>query len=150
MKLFLGFLLILLDFEVSVGTAVVEVLPDFLGYFLVMKALEERRDSWRHVAFGLMLVSLVLFGADLVDKATAAQFWFGVVEFVTEVGMLVLLFRVIRGSERMYVLFPVLACIRILAVMVGWFPLIGAVCMTANTIMSVCYLAVAYKPLQSK
>ena len=150
MKLFLGFLFILLDFKISVGTAVIEVLPDFLGYFLVMKALEQRRDGWRHVAFGLMLVSVVLFGADLVDKATAAQFWFGVVEFVAEVGMLMLLFRVIRGSERLYVLFPVLACIRILAVMVGWFPLIGTICMIANTIMSVCYLAVAYKPLQTK
>ena len=150
MKLFLGFLFILLDFEVSVGTAVIGVLPDFLGYFLVMKALEERRDSWRHVAFGLMLVSLVLFGADLVDKATAAQFWFGVVEFVAEVGMLMLLFRVIRGSERLYVLFPVLACIRILAVMVSWFPLIGTICVIANAIMSVSYLAVAYKPLRSK
>ena len=150
MKLFLGFLFILLDFEVSVGTAVIGVLPDFLGYFLVMKALEERRDGWRHVAFGLMLVSLMLFGADLVDKATAAQFWFGVVEFAAEVGMLMLLFRVIRGSERLYVLFPVLACIRILAVMVSWFPLIGTICVIANAIMSVCYLAVAYKPLQSK
>ena len=150
MKLFLGFLFILLDFKVSVGTAIIEVLPDFLGYFLVMKALEERRDGWRHVAFGLMLVSLVLFGADLVDKATAAQFWFGVVEFFTEVGMLMLLFRVIRGSERLYVLFPVLACIRILAVMVSWFPLIGTLCVIVNAIMSVCYLAVAYKPLQSK
>ena len=150
MKLFLGFLFILLDFEVTVGTAVIGVLPDFLGYFLVMKALEERRDGWRHVAFGLMLVSLVLFGADLVDKATAAQFWFGVVEFVAEVGMLMLLFRVIRGSERLYVLFPVLACIRILSVMVSWFPLIGTICIIANAIMSICYLAVAYKPLQSK
>ena len=150
MKLFLGFLLILLDFEVSVGTAVIGVLPDFLGYLLVMKALEERQDRWRHVAFGLMLVSLVLFGADLVDKATVAQFWFGVVEFAAEVGMLMLLFRVIRGSERLYVLFPVLACIRILAVMVSWFPLIGTICVIANAIMSVCYLAVAYKPLQTK
>ena len=150
MKLFLGFLFILLDFEVSVGTAVIGVLPDFLGYFLVMKALEERRDGWRHVAFSLMLVSLVLFGADLVDKAPAAQFWFGVVEFAAEVGMLMLLFRVIRGSERLYVLFPVLACIRILAVMVSWFPLIGTICVIANAIMSVCYLAVAYKHLQSK
>ena len=150
MKLFLGFLFILLDFKVSVGTAAIGVLPDFLGYFLVMKALEERRDGWRHVAFGLMLVSLVLFGADLVDEAAAAQFWFGVVEFVAEVGMLMLLFRVIRGSERLYVLFPVLACIRILAVMVSWFPLIGTICIIANAIMSVCYLAVAYKPLQTK
>ena len=150
MKLFLGFLLILLDFNVSVGTAVIEVLPDFLGYFLVMKGLEERQDGWRHVAFGLMLVSLVLFGADLVDKAASIQFWFGVVEFTAEVGMLMLLFRVIRGSERLHVLFPVLACIRILAVMVGWFPLIGTICAIANAIISVCYLAVAYKPLQTK
>ena len=149
MKLFLGFLLILLDIEITVGTAVIEILPDFLGYLLVLKALEERDDSWRHLAFGLMLVSVVLFGADLVDKGTMAQLGFGVAKLVAEVLMLVLLFHLIRGSDRLHMLFPVLACIRILCLMVSWLPLVGTVCVIANLVMAVCYLAVAYKPFQS-
>ena len=149
MTLFLGFLLILMDFEVTVGTAEISVLPDFIGYLLVMKGLEKRSDPWRHLAFGLLLVSVVLFGADLVDKETAAQFGFGVAALAAEILMLVLLFHVIRGSERLYMLFPVLACIRILAIMVSWLPLVGSICAAANAVISACYLSAAYKPLQS-
>lgn len=147
MKLFLGLIFILMDFEITVGAAVIGLLPDFIGFFLVMKAMEEKKDSWRHLAFGLSLFTLVLFAADLFDKSTMAQVGFQGAEFVAEVLMLVLLFHLVRGANRLRELFPVVACIRVLCCMLGWIPLVGLVCAAANAVVSVCFLIAAYKPL---
>ena len=145
MKLFLGLIFILLDMKITVGTAVIGLLPDFIGYFLIMKGLEDRDDPWRHGAFGLLLVSAVLFVADLVDKSTVAQVGFWCVELLAEIGMLLLVRRIIgRGAKE---LFPVLACIRVLAMLLGWVPLVGTVCGVADAVVAVCFLAAAYRPL---
>ena len=146
MKLFLGFLFILMDFPMEIGPAIVEVLPDFIGYFLVMKVLESRDDPWRHGAFGLMLASVVFFAADLLDKGTAAQIGFGCASLVAEIGMLILLHHAVRQTDRLRELFPVLACIRVLCTMLVWIPLVGTVSTAANAVMSACFLAAAYGP----
>lgn len=150
MKQFLGFVFLLLDVNITAGHGGIDLLPDVMGYILVMKGLKDREDPWRHLAFGLTLVSLVLFVGNLMDLDTPVAVGFGVVELVVEVLMLVLLFHVIRGSNRLYQLFPVLACIGILCLMVRWIPLIGTICALANGVMSLCYLAAAYRPLTGK
>ena len=71
-------------------------------------------------------------------------------ELAAEVLMLLLLFHVIRGSCRLYQLFPVLACIGILRLMVSWIPVVGTICAIANGVMSLCYLAAAYHPLTKR
>ena len=140
MELFLGFFLILMDIKVTAGTAVIDVLPDMIGYYLVLKALEKRADAWRHIAFGLMLVSAVLFVADLVDKSAGAALGFGLAALAEESVMLALLYRVICRRARLRMLFPVLACIRLLYLMVAWLPLVGDVCGAVSLVVSACYL----------
>lgn len=147
MKLFLGLIFILLDFEITVGTAVIGLVPDFIGYLLLMKALSERDDPWRHLAFGLMLTGAVLFIADLVDKTTLAQVWFQGAAFLAEIGMLALLFHIVRGKKRLRELFPVVACIRVLCCLISWIPLVGTVCSVANAVVAVCFLIAARGPL---
>lgn len=147
MKLFLGFLFVLLDIRIPVGTAIVGLLPDFIGYYLIMRALERRDDPWRHLAFGLLLGSIVLFGADLVDKSTAAQLGFGAAAFGAEIAMLALLWHLVRKTDRLRMLFPVVACIRVLSAGLGWIPLVGTVCVAAGAVVSVCFLIAAYRPL---
>ena len=140
MELFLGFFLILMDIPVTVGTAVIDVLPDMIGYYLVLKALEKRADAWRHIVFGLMLVSAVLFAADLVDKSAGAALGFGLAALAVESVMLALLYRVICRRARLRMLFPMLACIRLLYLMVAWLPLVGDVCGAVSLVVSACYL----------
>ena len=146
MKLFLGLIFILLDIEIPVGSAVLNLIPDFIGYFLMMKGLEEREDSWRHGAFGLMLVSLVLFVADLVVKDAGIQVVFWGVELAAEIVMLLLVRRIIGNRKGIKELFPVLACMRALSMLLGWVPLVGTVCAVANMVVAVCFLA-AYRPV---
>ena len=147
MKLFLGFLFLLLDVEITVWKGVLDLLPDFVGYILVIQRLQEREDPWRHLAFGLTLASVVLFVGDLMNLTARVAIGFGLAAIVAEVLMLVLLFHVIGKNSRLRQLFPVLACIRLLCLMVSWIPLIGGICATANGVMALCYLAAAYQPL---
>lgn len=147
MTLFLGLIFILVDIPVTVGTAVIGLLPDFIGFFLIMKGLEAREDPWRHLAFGLVLAGVVLFVSDLVDKQTAARVGFWCFGAVAEILTLLLVYRTVRGHKRLRELFPVLVCIRMLALLCGWVPLVGTVCGAANAVVTVCFLAAAYKPL---
>ena len=148
MQLFLGLIFILLDFEIKTGAVVIGLLPDFAGYYLIMRALEKRDDPWRHGAFVLMLGGIVLYAADLLDKSTAAQMGFGIGAFAAEIAMLVLLWHLVRKTERLRMLFPVMACIRVLCAVVGWIPLVGTVCIIANWVLSLCFLIAAYKPMK--
>lgn len=147
MKLFLGLIFILLDFEITRGSAVIGLLPDFIGYLLIMKGLEDRDDPWRHGAFGLMLVSIVLFVADLMDPGAVTRLVFWCVEFLAGIGALVLLHRIVRSHKGPRELFPVFACIRVLAMLLGWIPLVGTVCAIAYIVVVGCFLIAVYKPL---
>ena len=147
MKLFLGLIFILLDCEIKRGPMVIGLLPDFVGFFLIMKALERRDDPWRHLAFGLMLGSVVLYAADLVNKGTGASMVCWCLELLVGIGMLVLIRRIVRGHKGPRELFWVLACLWLLALLLGWVPLVGTVCAIAYIVVVGCFLAAAYKPL---
>ena len=144
MNLFLGFLFILLDVPITVGSAVIGLLPDFIGYLLIRKALEERDDVWRHGAFALLLVSVVLFAADLVAKGTMGTLIFGGVALAADLVMLLMLRHVTVKDARLWMLLPVLACVHILAVLLSWVPVVGTVCRIADLLVSLCFLAAAY------
>ena len=46
--LFWGLLFSLLDWKVTIGSMLVEILPDFIGYFLMMKGLESLQEESAH------------------------------------------------------------------------------------------------------
>lgn len=150
MQLFLGLIFILLDCEIENGSMVIGLLPDFVGFFLIMKALERREDPWRHGAFGLMLASIVLYVADLVRKGTGASMVFWCLELLVGIGMLVLAHRIVRGHKGPRELFWVLVCIWLLAWLLSWMPLVGTVCAIAYIVVVGCFLAAAFRPLTSE
>lgn len=144
MKLFLGLIFLLLDIKITVGTAVIGLLPDFIGCGLMMKALEEKNDPRRHLAFGLMLGSLVLFLADLVDKPAGAQAGFWCAALAAEALGLLLIHGAVRREKRLRTLFPAVAGLRLVCCCLSWMPLVGTVCAVAGNLVSVCFLAAAY------
>lgn len=147
MKLFLGLIFLLMDLDIPVGTMQIGLLPDFIGYFLIMKGLEDRDDPWRHGAFALTLVSIVLYVVQLLNPDTGVQVTLWCVDLAAEIGLLLLLYRIAGKQKGMKELFPVLCCIRVLAMLLGWLPLVGTVCAVANAVVAVCFLAAAYQRL---
>ena len=76
--LFWGLFFVALNFKVQLGTAQFGLLPDVLGWYLMMKGMEglarenRRFDRGRHWAFGLMLLSAVLYIGDLLNPDAMA------------------------------------------------------------------------------
>ena len=80
-RLFWGFFLILIDVKMTVGSAVFDILPDFLGFWLIMKGMESLAeqsvsfDRGRHGAFGLSILDVILFGMELMNPDMIGRLW---------------------------------------------------------------------------
>lgn len=158
-RLFWGLLFCLLDYELTVGTAVFEILPDFVGFFLLMKGMEELAgensafDKGRHWAFGMVIVSVILWIADLMDLSgmDAVGFWAlglagAIVELVvlrkivTGVGLLERENQWELGGGNLKSMWTILAVMLPLCHLLDWVPLIGTVCGAARWITGICFL----------
>lgn len=160
-RLFWGLLFCLLDYKLTVGTAVIGLLPDFLGFFLLMKGMEELSgenrffDRGRHLAFGMIIVSVILYAADLMNPGSMAHVWFWALELIGLVVMLVLIRMMITGilwlehdnglklrGDLLKSFWLILIVICPLGHIVSWLPLVGDVCRIAAGVVSFLFLAV--------
>lgn len=162
-RLFWGLLFCLLDYDLTVGTAVIGLLPDFLGFFLVMKGMEELAgenrffDRGRHLAFGMIIVSGILYVADLMNPGSMARVWLWSLELIGLVASLVLIRMMITGilwleqdnglklrDDLLKSFWLILIVICPLCHIVSWLPLVGDVCRMASTAVSALFLAVLW------
>ena len=160
-RLFWGLLLCLLDSEITVGTAVIGLLPDFLGFFLVMKGMQELSaenrffDRGRHLAFGMILLSAICYGADLMNPASQTAVWLWGLELIGVIILLILIRMIITGilwlehdnglqlrGSLLKTLWKILIVICPLCQIFSWIPLVGDVCRMASFVVSALFLAV--------
>lgn len=159
MKLFWGFALVLLDFSWELGSASIEVLPDFLGYLLLMRGMEPLLEErffarGRHVAFGLMLLSIVLWIAALTDPdtGTAIAVWGGTL--IAKIAGLFLLYGTVREicrlerenqwdlqGDRLKGMVPIVVLMLPVCKLLEWIPIVGRIGLAAGTVISFCFLA---------
>lgn len=159
-RLFWGLLFCLLDYELTVGTAVIGLLPDFLGYFLIMKGMEELAvenrffDRGRHIAFGLLIVSVILYAADLMNPGYMMKVWLWALELIGLVIMLVLIRMIVTGilwmehdrslklrGDLLKSMWTILIVICPLCHIFSWLPLVGDICRMAATVVGALFLA---------
>ena len=158
--IFLGLALVLLDLDVTVGTATVELLPDFLGFFLILKGMtglaEENKffNLGRHMAFGLALVSFVLFVAAVMNPGTFGKVIFWCVGLAALIGQLTLMKKIVAGvrqmeldesrdlkGERIQAMWLILVVLSTLRHLLSWVPIVGGVCGIAELLVAVLFLA---------
>ena len=151
-RLFWGFFFALIDVKLSVGSAMFDLLPDFLGFWMVMKGMESLADQsvlfdrGRHGAFGLSILGVILFGMELMNPDIVGRLWLWGLGLVAEAGVLILLFLTVRSIRsddhgvRLQGLLTVVAVLQILAHLMGWVPVVGKITMVAAMIGSICFL----------
>ena len=157
-RLFWGLFFVILDYKVKIGTAAVEIFPDFLGYFLLMREMERlaekspRFDRGRHVAFGMSIVSGLLFGGDLLNFDTRGQVWLWGAGMIALVIGLTLVRCVIRGlgdvgrrTENLKGMWLILAVLQILCSLFRWVPLVGDVCGIVSVATGALFLVILIK-----
>lgn len=162
-RLFWGVFFVLLNVKIQVGTASIGLLPDFIGYFLLLKVMEALAgenqffDRGRHVAFGLLIVSVILYAADLLNPDSMIRVWLWLLQLAALIGLLVLLWMMIRGLgrmandyrldlrvERLQAMWMALAVLEPVCHGLRWVPLVGTVCQVASLVTGVCFLIALY------
>lgn len=162
-RLFLGLVFVILDYKVTIGTAAVEILPDFAGFFLLMRSMEHMAsdsrhfDRGRHWAFVMTVLSAVLFGADLLNPGTHEKVWLWAAEMAVLAVRLGLVRSVILGLEDsgkdvqlIRGMFPVLTVLQLLCCLASWIPLVGKVCGLVSLATGVLFLTIVYKEMWKK
>ena len=155
-RLFWGLFFVILDIDLTVGRATFEILPDFLGFFLLMKGMEElagttpRFEKARHVAFGLFLVGTVCYGAGLLNLEPMTKVVFWALEFSCLAAFLWLLKEIVAdGSEQLKGLWLIVAVVEVLVALLGWVPLVGSICRTAALVTGIVFLLAYWKEMKS-
>lgn len=161
-RLFWGLFFVLLDYKVTVGTAVIEILPDVLGFYLLMKGMEamagESRcfDLGRHWAFAMSLISGVLFLADLMNADTMMRVWLWAAELAALVICLCILKMIVTGLQEMGKsgvetigsLWLILAVLLPLCRLLSWVPVVGTVSNWAANLASGLFLLAFYRSIR--
>ena len=83
-NIFIGFLLIFLDFNLNLGSSTIGLIPDFVGYIILVKGLDELAAEGpsftriRPFAVGMGVYCGILYALD-VFGLTASLGWIGVI-----------------------------------------------------------------------
>jgi hypothetical protein len=158
-RLFWGLFFVLLDYKVSVGSAVIEVLPDFVGFFLLMKGMESLADKsiafdrGRHLAFAMSLFTGVLFLADLMAPDSRMQIWLWLLELGAMIIGLCILKMILSGfrqmgrcgTENANSLWVILLVLLPLCHLLSWVPVVGPACGWAGMLASGLFLVSFYR-----
>lgn len=156
-RLFWGLFFVLLDYQVTLGSMVIEVLPDVIGYYLLMKGMEELAqmsihfDRGRHWAFGMAIVSGLIFGAELMNPQPMTKVWLWTAELGMLAVLLVLIRKVLRGlremgknAQRPEAVWMILAVLLPLCHLVSWVPVVGGVSGVAAMVIGALFLLSLY------
>lgn len=155
-RLFWGLFLVLLDIDLTVGRATFDILPDFLGFFLLMKGMEAeasgtgRFQRSRHLAFGLFLLGAVCTGAGLLNLEPMTEVVFWGLESLCLVGFLWILREITaHGSEQLKALRLIVGIVQVLGMIFGWLPLVGSICAAAALVIGGVFLLAFWKEMKS-
>ncbi len=157
--LFWGVFFLVLNFNVTIGSCTVDVLPNFVGYFLLMKGmsgLSEESDAFakgRHWAFGMMIFSTVLFVLDLMNLSVhgAVKTWG--LGLVAMSATLIVLYLLVSGVEQMEQrhcwdldsvrlrnMWMIQVVLTPIIYLLSWIPMVGMVCVLASGVVSLVFL----------
>lgn len=151
-----GIALILLDLELPIGPAV-ELLPDFLGYYLLWKGCMELASQWkifgglRRFAGVAGILTLALFGAELFGfgKGSVQRellFWgLGLAETIMGLAAARWVARGVTAmdpaqGQKLLLIWGFLAAMQGICWLLVLIPVVGTVGSAASFVMGLCYL----------
>lgn len=162
--LFLGMLLVFLDWNLTLGSAVIGLLPDFAGYILIRRGLDTLAGESpffakaRPWAKSMAVYTGILYARDLFPARLSTRVLLWGLALVSLAVSLAISFWITRGVadlEKRYALdlrgrslstiWAAMAALAILSHCLSWLPLVGAAAEAAGFLVYVCYLVVFYQ-----
>ncbi len=163
-NIFIGFLLIFLDFNLDIGSCRIGLLPDFLGYIILIKGLTEMSEKsaffekvipW---AKGLAIYTGALYLFDLFGMSVNMSLFTTVLGLLGTAASLYVSYHVVLGVKDMEetlnrslnaanlkTAWTVEAVCSILVYALVWFGALALLCLIIGFIAGICFLAAFYK-----
>ena len=163
-ELFIGMLLVFLDVNIGFNNHIFDILPDFVGYFLMMRGLEALNGKSRYfekarpVALGMAIYSAVLYAVDVLAVTVYSRFVSFCLGILALAASLLLGWWIVSGvremeryqnrdldGEKLQNFWLYMAIIQGITYACSWIPLVGTMGSIAALVMNICFLAAFYR-----
>lgn len=162
-NIFIGMLLVFLDFTIKLDSnrIIIGLIPDFIGYILMMKGLKEliatseEFEKAKQLAYGMAIYTGVLYAMDLFGISSSIWWFFSYALGAGALaGELVVAFWIIKGLTRFEILYnrnlqaenllyiwKIRLAFSVAAYALTWIPVISIFALLGSLIVSIIYLA---------
>lgn len=160
-RVFWGMAVVLLDMNLPFGAGRIGLLPDCLGWWLLLKGCTELQWAGprrKGILLAMAVGTLVLYGMRFQDLTVRQQFVLYILDFLAAAAGVAAAGLLIRGirqleqrhgkklhSDKLKNMWGYLAVICVVKGLLGWMPVVGPVCAVAAFAMGLCWLAVLWK-----
>ncbi len=164
-NIFIGMLFVFLDFNLEFGATRVGLIPDFIGYILIVQGLTEltagkdRFSRVRPVAIGMAVYTAVLYALDLFGMLLTTEpllaFFLGLASTILS---LYVSYGVVMGindleaaleqdlnARSLYTAWTVLAVLSLAVYMLSLIPVLSLVCLIAGIVVGIVFLVMLNK-----
>lgn len=159
-NIFYGMLFVFLDFNIQFGTTTVGLIPDFIGYILIVQGLAEltagddRFARVRPTAIGMAVYTGVLYAMDLfgISPAMPPLFVF-LLGLASKLVSLYVSYNIVMGvndletllgqdlnGRSLYTAWTILAVLSLAVYMLLLIPALGAICLIAGFVVAIVFL----------
>ncbi|MEG0961920.1 MAG: hypothetical protein RSD28_07615 [Lachnospiraceae bacterium] len=163
-SIFIGMLLVLLNLNITVGVSCIELLPDFIGYWFIMKGLAEcsaesaRLELARPWAGGMVIYSGLIFGMNLLGSGASLGWIARMLSLISLGAILYISYYVVMGlveleekyqwelqTGALQKIFRIMALISIICFVWRWIGVFQLICSIVNNAAVIGYLLLFYR-----
>lgn len=158
-KIFIGMLFICLDFNLDIETIRVGLIPDFVGYIILIYGLGEMAlESFRFAkakpfALGMAIYTGILYFIDLTGVWYTLELGGFILGLVSLAIMLYILYQIVMAvadieqtqgkflnANNLYTIWKVLAALSFIIYLLMFVPALGLLCIIATLVTAICFL----------
>ena len=157
--IFMGLFLITLDMNVSIGSGVLGLLPDFVGYWLLWKAMSGRGNAMGKVVFvaqKLMLFSIVVYALDLLSLTGRFVIAGTIIGCILDMAVCYMQYLTIKGMEdvmgqsqecigKLKAAWFFAALVLLLKYVLLWIPLVNILGVMLARVADILFVVMAYR-----
>ena len=157
--IFMGLFLITLDMNVPIGSGALGLLPDFMGYWLLWKAMSGRGNAMGKGAFvaqKLMLFSVVVYALDLFSLTGRFVIAGTIIGCISDMAVCFMQYLTIKGMEvvmgqsqecinKLKVAWFFATLVLLLKYVLLWIPLVNILGVMLARVADILFVVMAYR-----
>ena len=158
-NIFIGFLLIFLDFNLNLGNSTIGLIPDFIGYTLMINGLSEMKEESllftkiQPYATGMAVYAGILYFLDIIGFSTSTNPSYYILAIISTIISLYISYKIIMGiiemeskyntflnGTKLRSIWNILAVFNVLTFLSLFIPIFAIACIIVTFIIAIYFL----------